>query len=62
MKVFVDKKACIGCGLCCSLCDTVFRMDEDDKAIAYQRPTTENMDATQSAIDNCPVAAISWED
>lgn len=45
MKAFVDKKACIGCGLCCSLCDTVFRMDEDDKAI-----------------DNCPVAAISWED
>ena len=43
----VDKDLCIGCGLCCGICDEVFRMNEQGKAEAYQP---------------CPVSAIAWED
>lgn len=62
MKAVVDQDACIGCGLCCGMCDAVFRMNDDGKAEAYQAATEENQDDVQSAIDSCPVSAISWED
>lgn len=61
MKAFVDQDTCIGCGLCCSICDAVFRMNDDGKAEAYQSATEENQSDAQSAIDSCPVSAISWE-
>lgn len=62
MKAFVDQDTCIGCGLCCGMCDAVFRMNDDGKAEAYQAATEENQSDVQSAIDSCPVSAISWED
>ena len=52
MKIKVDQNLCIGCGLCCGICDEVFRMNEYEKAEAYQ----------PDAIDSCPVSAIAWED
>ena len=62
MKAFVDQDTCIGCGLCCGMCDAVFRMNDDGKAEAYQAATEKNRSEVQSAIDSCPVLAISWED
>lgn len=62
MKAFVDQDTCIGCGLCCGMCEAVFRMNDDGKAEAYQAATEENQNDVQSAIDSCPVSAISWED
>lgn len=62
MKAFVNKELCIGCGLCCATCADVFRMDDDDKSVAYGETNEENADDVQSAIDSCPVSAISWED
>ena len=38
----VDKDLCIGCGLCCGICDEVFRMNEQGKAEAYQPANAEN--------------------
>lgn len=61
MKVYVDQETCIGCGLCCETCDTVFRMNDQDKAEACQEADPSNRDDVQSAIDNCPVSAIHWE-
>ena len=57
----VDKDLCIGCGLCCGICDEVFRMNEQGKAEAYQPANAENQGAVQEAIDSCPVSAIAWE-
>lgn len=61
MKAFVDQDTCIGCGLCCSMCEAVFRMNDDGKAEAYAEATDETQNEVQSAIDSCPVSAISWE-
>lgn len=61
MKAFVDQDTCIGCGLCCSMCEAVFRLNDDGKAEAYAEATDENQSEVQSAIDACPVSAISWE-
>lgn len=62
MKAFVDQDTCIGCGLCCGMCDAVFRMTDDGKAEAYQDATAENQSDVQGAIDSCPVSAIGWKD
>lgn len=58
----VEQDLCIGCGLCCGVCDEVFRINEHGKAEAYQLSTNENQDFVQEAIDLCPVSAIVWND
>lgn len=62
MQATVDQEQCIGCGFCCELCDSVFRMNDDGKAEAYQQSNSETKADVQAAIDGCPVAAISWGD
>lgn len=62
MKIKVDQNLCIGCGLCCGICDKVFRMNEYEKAEAYQPANDDSQSAVQDAIDSCPVSAIAWED
>lgn len=62
MKAFVDKELCIGCGLCCTYCDEVFRLNEDGKSEAYQDISENNLSQVQEAMDNCPVSAISMEE
>ena len=34
MKAHVDKDTCIGCGLCPSICEAVFVLEDDGKAAA----------------------------
>ena len=62
MNAFVDQDTCIGCGLCCGICEKVFRMNEEGKAEAFQAATEDDRGEVQSAIDSCPVSAIRWED
>ena len=52
----VDKKKCIGCGLCESIAPESFRMGNDMKADA----TGTKADAkTKDAAKSCPVQAIT---
>lgn len=62
MKAHVDKDTCIGCGLCPSICSTVFDMDDDGKAktIVDEVPA-EHQEDTKEAEASCPVNAISIE-
>lgn len=34
MKVKVNKDACIGCGACAAICDTVFELDDEGLSVA----------------------------
>ena len=53
--VKVDKKKCIGCGLCASICEEVFKMENDGKA---EVKAQKKLPCVKEAIDSCPVSAI----
>lgn len=62
MKAFVDKDACIGCGLCPSISPEVFSMEDDGKAVAIDDELKDDMvDGAKEAVEGCPVNAISVE-
>lgn len=62
MKGFVDKEACIGCGLCAAMCSEVFDMDEDGKAKAADNEIADQLlDNAKDAEMQCPVGAIKVE-
>ena len=61
MNAIVSRDVCIGCGLCTSTVDEVFRMNDDGKAEVYNTVSEETKDAVQEAIDSCPVNAIEWD-
>ncbi len=60
MKVSVDKETCIGCGMCVSICDEVFYMDDDGKSATKvtELPDMVIEDAKE-AESACPVNAIT---
>jgi ferredoxin len=61
-KVVVDENKCIGCNTCCLIDSDTFELDQSEfKAIVKKQPT-EISDKTKSAIESCPVGAISLVD
>ncbi|MEK6266081.1 MAG: ferredoxin [Clostridium sp.] len=62
MKGFVDKDACIGCGLCEGICPEVFNMGDDGKASAWESKVLEILiESANDAKEQCPVGAIIVE-
>jgi len=59
-KPMVDQEVCISCGLCTSICSGVFRFNNSGRSECYN-PEGATEAEIQSAIDGCPVQAISWE-
>lgn len=59
-KPVVDQDVCISCGLCVGICPGVFRFSSAGKSEAYD-PNGDAESQIQTAIDGCPVQAISWE-
>ena len=59
MIACIDQNLCIGCGLCVSAAPDVFEMNADGKAVAVTDATEANGESVKSAIDGCPVSAIS---
>jgi len=60
VKIIIDKEACIGDGICESLCPDVFQMTDDGKAEVIDEQSNEP--CVQDAIDACPTEAISREE
>ncbi|MBU0894717.1 MAG: ferredoxin [Nanoarchaeota archaeon] len=54
--VSINKKKCIGCGTCASVCSEVFEMSDDGKAKVKAQ---KNTPCVKEAIESCPVDAIS---
>ena len=62
MEARVDQETCIGCGLCPSICEEVFQMNEDGKAYAIVEEVPAGCeDAAKDAETSCPVNAIECE-
>lgn len=63
-KVKVDPVKCIGCGLCVSIAEKVFKMNEQGKSETIEGYEVRQLadggveGKVQEAIDACPVAAI----
>ena len=62
MKTVVNQETCIGCGLCVSACDKVYKLNEDGKAYAGSEDVLkEYEDKCKEAEEGCPVGAIKCE-
>jgi ferredoxin len=59
-KISVDKKLCIGCGACVSICPGSFEM-KDGKSVA-KKAKVDKITCEKEAADSCPVGAISIEE
>jgi ferredoxin len=61
-KIKVDQNKCIGCNTCPLIDPDTFELDQTTyKAKVKKQPETIG-EVTQSAIDSCPVQAISIEE
>ncbi|MFA5604115.1 MAG: ferredoxin [Bacilli bacterium] len=58
-KVRIIEENCIACGLCESIVNEVFRVEEVAKVIVDE-VKEDLIDNVQEAIDSCPTDAIEW--
>lgn len=59
MKLKVNQENCIGCGLCVSIAEDLFELNDEGKSVVKVDTIAEDkQDAAKEAIENCPVAAI----
>jgi ferredoxin len=56
----VDQEKCIGCGVCVALASKTFRFNDNGKAEVYES-NGDDLDNIKSAVDSCPVQAITVE-
>jgi len=61
-KLVVDPNLCIGCGSCVALAPKTFSLDENSGKAKVINPAGDTPEVIQSAIDSCPVQAITWKE
>ena len=61
MKVKVDRSLCVGVGNCVAVASSVFKLDEQNKAVVLDSSSVGE-DKLMSAAESCPVNAIIVED
>ncbi|MFA5174375.1 MAG: ferredoxin [Candidatus Pacearchaeota archaeon] len=57
--ISVDKKTCIGCGACASICPEVFEMKETADGLKSVVKKQSKASCVKEAADSCPVNAIN---
>ena len=57
-EIKIDQELCIGCGSCEALASKAFEL-KDGKSIVKADWQKENAENVKTAIQSCPVAAIS---
>lgn len=63
MKVIVNKDACIGCGACAAICDTVFTLDDEGLSeVKKEEIKDDEKQAVMDSAESCPTAAIIVEE
>ncbi len=63
MTVKVNRDACIGCGACAAICDSVFEIDDEGiSTVVDENVSEENQEEIQDAVDSCPTGAIEVEE
>jgi ferredoxin len=60
MKVRVDRELCRGLGNCVAIAPTVFKLDEENKAVALD-PSSVDDETLMSAAESCTENAIILE-
>jgi len=61
MKVKVDRELCIGVGNCVAAAPRVFKLDQQNKAVAADTPSVDE-EILWDAAQSCPENAIILED
>jgi len=61
LKVRVDRDLCIGVGNCVAYAPTVFKLDDENKAIVLN-PSSVDDETLLEAAESCPENAIIVED
>ena len=63
MKAKVNQDACIGCGACAAICDTVFTInDEGLSELIKEDVDTSEEQAVRDSAESCPTGAIDVEE
>jgi len=61
MKVKVDRNLCIGVGNCVAYAPTVFKVDDENKAVVLDSSSIDD-ETLLGAAESCPENAIIIED
>ena len=61
MKVTVNRDLCIGVSNCVAIAPTVFKLDDESKAVVLASSSVDN-DTLLEAAESCPQNAIIIED
>ena len=63
MKAKVNQDACIGCGACAAICDTVFTInDEGLSELIKEDVDASEEQAVRDSAESCPTGAIEVEE
>lgn len=63
MKVKVNEDACIGCGACCAIADSIFEIGDNGLSEVKEEEVQEDeKQAVRDAAEACPTGAIEVEE